>query len=102
MILAGGITLPVIASIDRIERVRIIFEGSSLNRDELANRIVDEIGDIPDCVSVDCQRKHWMDGSGVFNVFFFSEAGSFWCCSFFGNRHALDVYATVFLRLLRS
>lgn len=54
-----------ITSVDKILRVRMILEGSPYNRDQVLDKILDDIGDLPDTVSVDCQKKHWMDGDGT-------------------------------------
>ena len=51
-----------------VRRIRIIFPRSACNRDKLVQEITEEIGDIPDGVSVDCQHNNWMDGDGAFSV----------------------------------
>ena len=67
-VFVGGVTLVLICDVKKIRRVRIIFERSYDSRRTLRKEILDEIGDIPDSVSIACQSKHWMDEKGTWLV----------------------------------
>lgn len=57
----GGVTLVVICDTERIRRIRIIFERAYFSRNDLRSEIEEVLGDIPSCVEISCQAKHWMD-----------------------------------------
>ena len=63
--LLGGVTLVIICDVKKIRRVRVIFERSYDSRRNLEAEIMDELGDIPDCVSIACQSKHCIDERGT-------------------------------------
>jgi len=72
LIIAGGYTMIPISSPDSVKKIRAIFQRVSSNREALLTQVREEIrkatgdpnADIPDCISVDCQQNHWMDGPG--------------------------------------
>jgi len=63
---AGGVTLVVVSSVDRILKIRIIIERKSRkNLRELIGEIERDLGRaFPETVSLDVHHKHWFDTPG--------------------------------------